>query len=135
MANLKDKLVQPFFFIDFDDETRFRVRMAQADVDRIAKEFKPLSDRIMEHPERLKASDLKKAYEVIAGKKTGDEIYETALAYVKGGETDISDDDCVTPLVSVFVELAERAQKQMELLDLSKQARYARYLGQEQKPL
>lgn len=135
MANLKDQLVQPFFYIDFDDETRFRVRMAQADVDRIAREFKPLNDRIMEHPDRLKASDLRKAFEIIAGKKTGDEIFDTALAYVKGGEADITDDDCVTPLVTVFVELSERAQKQMDLLNLSKQARYARYLGQERKPL
>lgn len=108
MPLIKSSLVKPYFYVDFDENTRFRIDAKSSDINRFIKHYKEWSEKIQKLSNNgSDAQVCRECLEFLCGDKVGNEIYDLCVADLKSDDPDLTDEDCVFSLIPVLTMIAE----------------------------
>lgn len=129
MPKIKSSLVKPYFFIDWDDDTRFRIDARARDIERFQSEYKKWSEAIKGLSEQQSdASICHDAFLFLCGDETGEKIYQLCMDDLLADDPDLKDEDCVYQLVPVLTMIAEQWVDHIASMDIEHSARAQSYI-------
>ena len=134
MPQLKSILVKPYFYVEFDEDHKFKIDASRKSIDRFMKDYKTWADKFLD-PEKV--NDVKACREglkFLCGNEIGDEIYNLCLTNLREDDPELTDDDCVFQMVPVLTFIAEQWVDHIASMDFERSNRAREYLSKIKRP-
>lgn len=131
---LKSMIVKPYFFIDWDDDTRFKISATKKDIDRFLKDYKGWAKKF-ENPENVDDLEVCRAgFQFLCGDEVGEQIYQLALDDMRSEDPTLTEGECVYQLLPVITFIAEQWVDHIASMDFERNERVKKYIAQAKAP-
>lgn len=136
---LKSTLVKPYIDIEWDEGETIRIPAKKSDIDRFMRQWGPVNERIRgiqdkaEDPDQADVETIKEAFSFLLGDELGPELYRRCLEYVREGDPDLTEVDCIYQLVAPLSAIADEWVAHAAAMTHQRNENVQRYLDRVQK--